>query len=547
MPDIVLKNILGQDVTYSGIDTVKLKNTEGSEETFSYGVAVEDVPINLDLANGETQTIYAPEGTLVKSAVVTIEGGNSEPVLNMPETELTFEIDTILNTTVTKNITPVDINYIIEGATYDVVWEGTTVTCTAVKVAYDENTEIIAIGNIGALMGAPSSEPFIIGTINGEMTIIAMQDIATATVSITLNFSAGGSGNDATGEKITFFDYDGNVVETWSLADLQSKTALPDNPTHEGLIAQGWNWTLADLKATNRAMNVGQMYTTSDGKTRLYIKVYSSGYLAVPLYLQPSISNGVTIDWGDGSTTTTSSTTPTAYTHTYENVGDYVITLTVNRGTLILGTTNYSCLGGNVANYQKYLYKAEIGNNVDFGAFAFFSNTNLKEISIPNSVLSFGKNCFSASRTLKAIVVPYGVTTIGDNSFSTCQSLRKISIPNSVTSIGASCFYQTLNMHTITIPDSITIIGATAFQHCYALEFVRIPKSVLTIGANAFSYCYSLNIDFSLYTDAPPTLAADNVFDNISASGEIIVPSNLYTIWITETYWSEYALWIKAV
>lgn len=75
MPDIILKNILGQDVTYSGIDTVKLKNTAGGEETFSHGVAVEGIPIELDLANGGTQTITAPDGTLVKSAVVSITGG----------------------------------------------------------------------------------------------------------------------------------------------------------------------------------------------------------------------------------------------------------------------------------------------------------------------------------------------------------------------------------------------------------------------------------------------------------------------------------------
>lgn len=41
MADIVLKDVLGSDVTFTGIDTVKLKNTQGNEETFSLGVAVE--------------------------------------------------------------------------------------------------------------------------------------------------------------------------------------------------------------------------------------------------------------------------------------------------------------------------------------------------------------------------------------------------------------------------------------------------------------------------------------------------------------------------
>ena len=194
MPDIVLKNILGQDVTYSGIDTVKLKNTAGDEETFSHGIAVENVPIELDLANGEQQTIYAPEGALVKSAVVSITGGGGgEPVLNMPETVLSFELGELFGVPVTISNTPVDFNYVIEGATYDVVWEGQTVTCTAWKVDYN-GVELIGVGNVGALMNAPTTEPFIIGTVDGEMVVIAMQSITTATVSVTLNLKAGGGG-----------------------------------------------------------------------------------------------------------------------------------------------------------------------------------------------------------------------------------------------------------------------------------------------------------------------------------------------------------------
>lgn len=49
---------------------------------------------------------------------------------------------------------------------------------------------------------------------------------------------------------------------------------MPANPTHEGLTAQGWNWSLIDAKNyVNKygKLNIGQMYITSDGKTRLYI------------------------------------------------------------------------------------------------------------------------------------------------------------------------------------------------------------------------------------------------------------------------------------
>ena len=53
---------------------------------------------------------------------------------------------------------------------------------------------------------------------------------------------------------------------------------MPANPTHTGLTSQGWNWTLANAKtyvSTYGSLNIGQMYVTDDGKTRLYLTITS--------------------------------------------------------------------------------------------------------------------------------------------------------------------------------------------------------------------------------------------------------------------------------
>lgn len=203
MPDIVLKNILGQEVVYPGIDTVKLKNTAGGEETFSHGVAVEDVPIELDLANGETQTIVAPEGSLVKSAIVTVTGaGGGEPVLNMPETAITFTETLFYIVNVPMNVTELPFNYIIEGANYTVVWDGVEYQCKAWKYEESSATDALvmyAVGNTYFTTGEASAEPFIIGTVNGVMCAVSMTEIMTGgsfevthTASVTLNLEAGG-------------------------------------------------------------------------------------------------------------------------------------------------------------------------------------------------------------------------------------------------------------------------------------------------------------------------------------------------------------------
>ena len=70
---------------------------------------------------------------------------------------------------------------------------------------------------------------------------------------------------------VRFFDYDGTLLYSFSLEELAGLERLPDLPFHEGLVCKGWNWSLEDLKATNREMNVAAKYVTDDGVTRFYV------------------------------------------------------------------------------------------------------------------------------------------------------------------------------------------------------------------------------------------------------------------------------------
>ena len=48
---------------------------------------------------------------------------------------------------------------------------------------------------------------------------------------------------------VIFIDYDGTVLYAYTAAEFAQLTEMPANPSHEGLTAQGWNWSLADAKA----------------------------------------------------------------------------------------------------------------------------------------------------------------------------------------------------------------------------------------------------------------------------------------------------------
>ena len=76
--------------------------------------------------------------------------------------------------------------------------------------------------------------------------------------------SGGGASGSAAGSDVVFYDsYDHSVVASYSAAEFARLSALPANPEHAGLVAQGWNWTLENAKAYAAKygrLTVGQMF-----------------------------------------------------------------------------------------------------------------------------------------------------------------------------------------------------------------------------------------------------------------------------------------------
>ena len=319
--------------------------------------------------------------------------------------------------------------------------------------------------------------------------------------------TGGGTTPGAPGD-ITFYDYDGTIVTSWTLEELATKTALPDYPSHEGLICQGWNWSLADLKTTNRKMNVGAMYITDDGKTRIYIRL-EEGRTSPMLGVCP---NGtVTVDWGDGTTPDTltgTSTTTVKWTpnHAYAAPGEYVIKLTVD------GTMGF------------------------YGGYLFYAGSAILQYSS-----SSDNRNYVYRDSVQKIEIGNGVTNIGSNAFYDCSTLASITIPNSVTSIESKAFYNCYALSPITIPNSVTSIGTYVFNNCYSLASITIPNGVTSIGTYVFNNCYGVAFyDFTDYTSVP-TLAGTNAFTNIAADCQIRVPASLVDAWKAATNWSTYA------
>ncbi len=301
---------------------------------------------------------------------------------------------------------------------------------------------------------------------------------------------------------VNFYDYDGKLVYSYAAAKFATLTEMPDNPTHEGLTPQGWNWTLSDAKtyvASYGRLDIGQMYITSDGKTRLYITL-TEGRTSPILKLTLASGSEVDVDWGDGTNHETlfGSGDKTTNRHEYASAGSYVISITVSSGSItipqyVLSDGNSSASSPDKA-YINSIKKVEIGSNVtSIGSNAFNRCYSLSSIIIPSSVTSISDYAFQYCYSLSSITIPSSVTSISDYAFQYCYSLSSITIPNSVKSIGDYAFDNCSSLSSIIIPSSVTSISSNAFQYCYSLSSITIPSSVTSISDYAFGSCYSLS------------------------------------------------------
>lgn len=312
----------------------------------------------------------------------------------------------------------------------------------------------------------------------------------------------GGGVTPVASKDVDFLDYDGTVVYSYSAAEFATLSSLPANPSHTGLMAQGWNWSLSDAKtyvASYGGLTIGQMYTTSDGKTRLYIMIQDNGRKDITIYFFQSVANGVTFDWGDNSSTkTVSGTGNKSITHTYSQGGEYVITFNVTSGSMNLGynSSSYNLVGmisGSYSYQSTRLKKIFIGSGVSaLSSYAFSDCYKLSEITIPNTVTELNLCSFRKCYGLKSIVIPTSITTLGDSCFDTCEVLSDVCLGRGLTSTGNYVFKYCYRLDNIYLPDTMLSVGAYTFQYCKSLSNIVVPSGITTINNYAFSDCNHL-------------------------------------------------------
>lgn len=407
---------------------------------------------------------------------------------------------------------------------------------------------------------------------------------------------SGVTAHDASGAKITgtldtappkesdinFWDYDGTLLYSWTFAELATKTELPPLPSHDGLICQGWNWTLQDIKDAGRELDIGALYITDDGKTRIYVDVDTETWDDFVLNYWQSHHNATTVDWGDGTTPETKyDYSWVEHRHVYAASGSYVITMSVKEGAemnLGSGSPGYMLIAKGETDIGRcaMLTKVEIGERMTVVTEQTFRGcVRFQSVSFPSGVSCDPWRTFEQATQLRAVTVAFRSSI--KISFYNCSNLRAIATPKGTTQendyaiAGTAArqinfdmtaanqaqalervhikavngqvgnFSSCRSLLEVTIPADATTFVAAAFQGDNALRRVTCLGDIVSIPAQVFQRCYPLRFVDLTHCTAVPTLANVNAFDKTHPQLEIRVPASLVAAWKAATNWSSLA------
>lgn len=102
------------------------------------------------------------------------------------------------------------------------------------------------------------------------------------------------------------------------------------------------------------------------------------------------------------------------------------------------------------------------------------SGKKTSDVTIPDYVYQSGRR--------------YKVTKIDDKAFYKNTKLKSVDIPQTVTEIGSKAFYGCKKLTKVTIPGKVRVIGSKAFYGCKKLTKVTVKSTKLTkVGSKAFT------------------------------------------------------------
>lgn len=156
------------------------------------------------------------------------------------------------------------------------------------------------------------------------------------------------------------------------------------------------------------------------------------------------------------------------------------------------------------APYKEKIKRVEMSEGIMvIGACAFQNCTNLRHVSLPETMHSISQFAFS-NTGLDSITIPNQTIGISASAFRDCRSLKKVVLPVTLREIKREVFQGCSSLSEIKIPMSVIEIGSNAFKGCSCLTHIEI-SGLAKVGYDAFQGCTKLKGGPTIvpYTEMP--------------------------------------------
>lgn len=549
MADIILYDKSGNPVTYTNTETLTVDTTtEGEQQVFSKGVAVEGLEISTEFAGGD-MLLVAAENTLVKSAVIkkpdtlipenirngiTIGGIDGTYIGETEETTVELDLadgdqivspptegkalskvtiqkpETLLPENILKNVVIAGVRGSYEVLPKQVASGTFTPTAAESTVTVTHN-----LGMIPDIVFISAINPTV--TVNGLRHAVSMSNGLAKAVGEdnpqNLKVYAGNAG--ILGMSVAYGIDDDNPetaimvhgagAKTFKVTGASLATFVP-NKEHSwsafcGIVPHN-DYFYIQLSVEN--------YTT------LIVTGGVPEIQQLEIYVDGSLAKTVDYIYEDTFVVDVSDVADdyTPHTFTVKALGDTLAETrpkqyydSVSNGILAGGTCGDSAKWKLTATGDMTIFGS--GAMADYSAesgqpwYAYASKINT--VTVENGITHIGNQSLRAT-ALTSVSLPDTVTSLGVSAFLGCTGLTTFDIPDSVNTIGNYCFNECSGLTSIVIPEGITSI-TYCFYKCTALAAVTLPSTLVTLGKYTFSTCTKLTT-----IDLPAALTTIGVY-----------------------------------
>ena len=151
----------------------------------------------------------------------------------------------------------------------------------------------------------------------------------------------------------------------------------------------------------------------------------------------------------------------------------------------------------------------------------------LREVSLPEGLISLGKLTFMDCWELQEIRLPKSLKTLGEGTFASCFALTEIELPEGLKTVGEGFLYHCISLTSVVIPASVTEMGDRPFSGDWALKTVEIKGNVPRLSNYSFHECKALQE--VLITGSVGTIG-DDAFKELDSLERVQIASGLKTI-----------------